>query len=146
MPIFSFTRDKISVSAAMVCFSINLTLEIISSTNFLSSKPDALILTLINVPINELLAHKTSTPESITELRFIALDIGVKRIQSTGIKGHIEFNETPQINANTLINLIQVHSTRYKLQGPKRLNFVLDAQHDLARIQEIIALLKTLSN
>ncbi len=82
----------------------------------------------------------------ITELRFIALDIGVKRIQSTGIKGHIEFNETPQINANTLINLIQVHSTRYKLQGPKRLNFVLDAQNDLARIQEIIALLKTLSN
>ena len=82
----------------------------------------------------------------ITKVKFIARDIGVKRIQSTGISGHIEFGEAPKINANKLITLIQVHSKRYKLQGPKRLNFVLDAQNDLARIQEIIDLLKELSN
>ena len=77
----------------------------------------------------------------ITELKWLATSLGIKRLSSTEDRGKIEFNEKPNINTSTLIHLIQVHAKRYQLDGPTQLRFMLDSQSDEERIHEIRELL-----
>lgn len=82
----------------------------------------------------------------VTELKFLAAKLGVTRINASELQGKIEFNDTPDINASVLINLIQVHAKRYKMDGPSRLKFTLDSTTHEERIHEIRELLGKLSN
>ena len=77
----------------------------------------------------------------ITELKRLASKLGIVRINASADRGKIEFGSTPNINAGALITLIQLHSTRYQLDGPSRLKFKLDSTNNEARIHEISALL-----
>ena len=81
---------------------------------------------------------------AITELKIIAQPLGIKRIQVTDDKGVIEFDTEPKINSVELIKLIQLHSARYKLDGPTRLRFALTKTTNAERIEEVINLLKQL--
>ena len=80
----------------------------------------------------------------ITELKAFATRLGIVRISASAERGRIEFGNAPNINAGALITLIQLHSTRYQLDGPTRLKFKLDGTNHEARIHEIDALLRQL--
>lgn len=80
----------------------------------------------------------------ITELKWLATSLGVKRLSAAGDRGKIEFTDKPNINAQALITLIQVHAKRYQLDGPTQLRFMLSATNGEERIHEISALLEKL--
>lgn len=73
----------------------------------------------------------------ITELKFKATPMGIKRISAHSDKAKIEFQQNPVINHAALINLIQVHSKRYQMDGPLSLRFGLLETENQAKIQEI---------
>lgn len=81
----------------------------------------------------------------VTELKLMAAQLGINKINAAQQQGKIEFGETPRINTGALINLIQVHSKRYQLDGPSKLKFTLDSQSHEERILEIKNLLVKLS-
>lgn len=80
----------------------------------------------------------------ITELKWLAAKIGVKRLDAGGDRGKIEFDENPNIDAGKLIQLIQLHAKRYQLNGPQQLRFTLDSQSNEERVHEINQLLRSL--
>ena len=80
----------------------------------------------------------------ITELKFLATQLGIIRINASGQHGKIEFGPQPNINAGALITLIQLHSKRYQLEGPTKLKFALDSTGNEERIHEINTLLRQL--
>ena len=81
----------------------------------------------------------------ITELKLLGEKLGIKRIQATNTNGVLDFDQEPKINTSELIKLIQLHSARYKLEGPTRLRFTLNNTENIERIEEIIQLLHRLS-
>ena len=82
----------------------------------------------------------------VTDLKFLAAKLGITRINASGQSGKIEFGDQPNIDALALINLIQLHSTRYQLDGPSRLRFNLDSTTHEERIHEIKELLLKLGS
>ncbi len=78
----------------------------------------------------------------ITELKFLAIQLGISRINASDQNGKIEFGTQPNINPGALISLIQVHSKRYQLEGPTRLKFLLSSSTNEERIHEINSLLR----
>ncbi len=81
----------------------------------------------------------------ITELKWLVTTLGIKRLDASVDRGKIEFDDNPNINAGTLISLIQLHPKRYQLNGPSQLRFTLDSTSGEERIHEISKLLKSLS-
>lgn len=81
---------------------------------------------------------------AVTRLKFRATELGIIKIQAAGNRGQLEFQENPPINPYAILQLIQQIGHRYKLQGPTRLCFTLEASQDEARIQEIMGLLMKL--
>jgi transcription-repair coupling factor (superfamily II helicase) len=82
----------------------------------------------------------------ITELKIKAFEIGIQKISAGLQDGKIEFSEQPKINAEVLIQLIQVHAKRYKMDGPQRLRFTLDAKTSQEKIVEITTLVDKLGS
>ncbi|MDI9818368.1 MULTISPECIES: transcription-repair coupling factor [unclassified Legionella] len=82
----------------------------------------------------------------VTELKLLAGQLGINKINADQQNGRIEFNDQPNINPGVLINLIQVHAKRYQMDGPTRLRFTLDSSSSEERIHEIQSLLKKLAN
>lgn len=80
----------------------------------------------------------------ITQLKQLAMRIGIQKIQVAEQKGKLEFQADPKINPATLIKLIQTQSQRYQLQGPTKLCFTLDATQTEEKIREISNLLNSL--
>jgi transcription-repair coupling factor (superfamily II helicase) len=80
----------------------------------------------------------------ITELKLKAAALGIQKISAGAHQGTLEFNEKPNIDAGLLIQLIQLHATRYKMEGPQRLKFTLDKTLAEERIFEISSLLSKL--
>ena len=80
----------------------------------------------------------------ITELKFLATQLGIMRINASAQNGKIEFSAQPNINTGALITLIQLHSKRYQLDGPTKLKFMLDSTNNEERIHEINTLLRQL--
>lgn len=81
----------------------------------------------------------------LTELKLKAAELGISKISAGAESGKLDFTEKPSINPAVLINLIQVHAKRYKMEGPQRLRFNLDSKSPEDRIIEISTLLKTLT-
>jgi len=81
---------------------------------------------------------------AIIELKQIAAPLQITKIHAAGTLGKLEFKEQPNINAEALIKLIQVHSKRYQMDGPTRLKFTLDTVTAEERVHEIKKLLITL--
>jgi transcription-repair coupling factor (superfamily II helicase) len=81
----------------------------------------------------------------ITELKLKAETLGILKISASGEQGKLDFSEKPAINPAELISLIQVHAKRYKMEGPQRLRFTIDATTPEERIFEINSLLNKLA-
>ena len=77
----------------------------------------------------------------ITELKQFAEKMGVTRIQGAEQQARIDFEQQAHIDPAVLIQLIQVHSKRYQLDGPTRLKVTLDGKTGEARITELHELL-----
>ncbi len=82
----------------------------------------------------------------VTELKFEAEKLGIKKISASQQTGKIDFDEQPKINLQTLLKLIQLDAKRYQMEGPTRLRFILESTHNEERIMEINHLLRELAN
>ena len=81
----------------------------------------------------------------LTDLKLKAKALGIVKITGAGDQGKLDFAEQPAINPAELISLIQVHAARYKMEGPQRLKFTIDATATEERIFEISSLLNKLA-
>jgi transcription-repair coupling factor (superfamily II helicase) len=88
-----------------------------------------------------LLPNPVKTLFRITELKLIALPIGIRKIEA-GLKGgRILFGSQPQVNLPRLLELMQTQPMHYKLDGQDKLRISKDLQDTEARIREVGTLL-----
>ncbi len=92
-----------------------------------------------------LLPDPVKTLFAISELKLTADELGIIKIDVNDKGGKIEFSEHPAVKPETIINLIQQPSRRYRLDGPTRLRFTLDAHAAHERIQLVQQVLAQLA-
>ncbi|MBT8125991.1 MAG: transcription-repair coupling factor [Gammaproteobacteria bacterium] len=92
-----------------------------------------------------LLPDATRNLFEITELRLLAEQIGLEKIDANDSGARLLFSEKPNINPAKLIELIQTSPKLYRFNGADVLNFTKELQQDATRIQEITDVLHTLS-
>ena len=69
-----------------------------------------------------------------SELKLKASQLGIIKLEANDKGGKIEFGDNPAVKPETIIRLIQIKSARYKLEGPSKLKFNLEAHETKARI------------
>ena len=74
---------------------------------------------------------------AIAELKLHAEPMGIQKITANADGGKIEFNETPMIDPQKIIHLIQKHPDQYKLTGSTKLQFVIKTTTPQERIDII---------
>ncbi|MCS5708992.1 transcription-repair coupling factor [Candidatus Berkiella cookevillensis] len=82
----------------------------------------------------------------ITALKIIAKEIGITKIEAGKSQGKIEFVEKPNINPDTIINLIRTQPQHYKLIGSQAFKLTFDMQTVEQRFQVVENLLTHLTN
>ncbi len=92
-----------------------------------------------------LLPEATKNLFQITELRLLAEQIGLEKIDANDSGARILFSEKPNINPGKLIELIQTSPKQYKFNGADTLNITKELPQDATRISEITDLLQNLS-
>jgi transcription-repair coupling factor (superfamily II helicase) len=73
-----------------------------------------------------LLPEQVKTLFAIHELRFKAKQIGIRKIDVYDAGGRMIFEEEPNIDPMTIINLIQKQPQKFKLDGQDKLRFSED--------------------
>lgn len=81
---------------------------------------------------------------AITEVKQQATVLGIKRIDMGDSGGSITFGEQPDINPAMIIELIQMHSSIYRLEGQHKLRISREMDTADARFQEIQKLMEKL--
>ncbi len=71
-----------------------------------------------------LLPEQVKTLFSVAELKQQAEKLGIKKLDANANGGRIVFTNTPKINTEQLINLIQTQSHCYKFDGADKLKFI----------------------
>ncbi len=71
---------------------------------------------------------------AISQLKQQAEQLGILKIEANSKNGKIEFTEKPKVEPITIIQLIQKRSAYFRLDGPTRLRFNLDAHERKDRI------------
>lgn len=82
----------------------------------------------------------------VTELKLLAGQLGINKINAAQQSGKIEFSKQPNIDPAVLISLIQLHAKRYQMDGPTQLRFTLESTAAIEQINEVKALLNKLAN
>ncbi|MFY7698260.1 MAG: transcription-repair coupling factor [Legionella sp.] len=80
----------------------------------------------------------------ITELKLLAITLGVCKIHASNHVGKLEFNSDATIDAGVLIKLIQIESHLYQMDGPTKLRFVIEESSNEEKIYQISQLLQKL--
>lgn len=80
----------------------------------------------------------------ISTLKQKAEALGIKKIEANQKGGKIEFTEKPNIDPLRIIKLIQTKSQQFRLEGPTRLRFILDAHPITERITLVDQILQSL--
>lgn len=83
---------------------------------------------------------------ALTELKQKADALGIVKIEAGDKGGKFEFTEKPAVKPETIIRLIQLKSSRYRLDGPARLRFSLDRHETSDRIRLISEMLNELGS
>lgn len=78
----------------------------------------------------------------VTELKFNAQTLGIKKISTSIGSAKIEFEEHPNVRPETLIKLIQVQPKTYQLAGPSQLKYNFPVENDA--IEELFKVIKVL--
>ena len=81
----------------------------------------------------------------ITELRLLAEQVGLEKIDAGDSGAKLLFGEKPNINPGKLIELIQTKPKLYKFNGTDTLHLTKELAPDATRITDISELLQTLS-
>lgn len=92
-----------------------------------------------------LLPDQTRHLFKITELRLLAEKLGILKLEAGANGGRIEFDLTPSVNPEKIIQLIQEKPNQYSLEGPQKLKFRLALPEGKARIEWMVALLESLA-
>ncbi len=79
----------------------------------------------------------------ITALRQYAQILGVKRIDSNACGGLIEFGDNNSVDLNYVITLLRNSSKSYRLEGKRKLRFMLDLSDRTVRLEFIENLLNS---
>jgi len=82
---------------------------------------------------------------ALTELKLKANALGIVKIEANDKGGKLEFNEKPNVNPETIIQLIQTERQTFKLDGSTRLRFTLTKHTSKERIQLIEKILLRLT-
>lgn len=91
-----------------------------------------------------LLPDATKNLFQITELRLLAEQVGLEKIDANDNGAKLIFSEKPNINPAKLIELIQTQASNYRFNGTDTLNLIKELPHDAIRINEITDLLQSL--
>ncbi|WP_413493282.1 transcription-repair coupling factor [Morganella psychrotolerans] len=79
------------------------------------------------------------------QLRLLAQQLGIKRIEAQEKGGFIEFSEKNYVDPGYLIGLLQNNPKQYRLDGPAKLKFICDLSSRPKRIEFITELLTAFS-
>ncbi len=82
-----------------------------------------------------LLPEPAKTLFSISRLKQKAENLGILKIEANSKSGKIEFNDKPNVEPIKIIQLIQKRSAHFRIDGPTRLRFNLDAHERNDRIR-----------
>lgn len=93
-----------------------------------------------------LLPDPAKTLFAVSELKQRAEKLGIMKIEANSKGGKIEFNEKPNIEPIKIIHLIQKQSANFRLDGPTRLRFNLNAHERKDRIELVTGILDKLEN
>ena len=113
----------------------------------IASAPDEAALRELQVEMIDrfgLLPQPTKDLFAITELKLLALPLGIKKIDAGASAGRILFGHTPDVDPACIIRLIQTQPTRYKLEGADKLRFFADMTDSGVRIATVAQLLRVL--
>ena len=91
-----------------------------------------------------LLPEQVKTLFAVHELRFKAKSVGIRKIDVYDQGGRLIFEEEPNIDPMTIINLIQKQPRQFKLDGQDKLRFVQDMPDAEERIVALDKLLDAL--
>ncbi|HEY7774775.1 MAG TPA: transcription-repair coupling factor [Marinagarivorans sp.] len=84
----------------------------------------------------------------MTDLKLQAQKLGIAKIEASSVGGRIEFDEKPNVDPLTIIQMVQRQPQKYQLDGANKLKFVDDmptAPERLKRVHEILNALATSS-
>ncbi|HSW70117.1 MAG TPA: TRCF domain-containing protein, partial [Gammaproteobacteria bacterium] len=82
-----------------------------------------------------LLPEPLKTLFSVTQIKQMAENLGILKIEANTKGGKIEFNEQPNVEPMKIIQLIQKRSAQFRLDGPNRLRFNLGEHERKDRIK-----------
>ena len=80
-----------------------------------------------------------------TELKFKAEKIGIAKIDAGETSGRIEFSSNTSVDPMSIVQLVQKHPERYRLEGATKLKFEFNAANTDSKLSEIDDLLNLLS-
>ncbi len=80
----------------------------------------------------------------VQKLRFLADQLGIRKIEGHSQGGRIEFGSETRVDPTRLIRLIQNSPARFKLEGGNTLKIIQDLSDPKARIERFIQLLREL--
>ncbi len=91
-----------------------------------------------------LLPEATKNLIGVTEIKLRAAPLGIRKIELGAKGGRLLFESEPNIEATTIIRLIQTQPTRYKLDGTDRLRLIVEMPDAKSRLRAVEQLLDTL--
>jgi transcription-repair coupling factor (superfamily II helicase) len=93
-----------------------------------------------------LLPEPLKTLFAITAVKLEALKLGIRKIEAHSKGGKIEFGQKPNVDPMKIIRLIQNQTKKYRLDGPTKLRFTLDAHENKDRLNLVEKVLAELSH
>ncbi len=91
-----------------------------------------------------LLPEPTKNLFEITEIKLLASEIGILKIEASDTGGRILFGEQPDIDPMVIIDLVQKKARRYKMDGPEKLRFFEKLENDQEKVAFVYELLEAL--
>ncbi|MDH2997351.1 transcription-repair coupling factor [Pasteurellaceae bacterium LFhippo2] len=93
-----------------------------------------------------LLPEATKNLFQITQLRHIAKDLGLKKVDAGINGGYLEFKPTAQPDPMKFLQLIQKDKNVYKFDGPQKFRFNLPLADSVERLKFVSELIEGLNN
>lgn len=85
-----------------------------------------------------ILPTQTQNLFKITEIKLLAMPLGITKIDAGPKGGKIEFGARPNVDPAKIIRLIQEESKIYKLEGPQKLRIHENLEDPMKRIEAVV--------
>lgn len=91
-----------------------------------------------------LLPEQTKNLFRVTQIKIIAENIGITKLEANARGGKIEFSSDTRVDPLKIVKLVQSQPRIYKLEGANQLKFTMDLESTEKRIQTVMDLLNHL--